>query len=220
MLHDLNDIKSTKGLKILHVNIRSLLAHWDEVESVLLDGQLDIVVFTETWLHANCKDNLLAVRGYRCIRLDRCVANCRGTIKKGGGICVFVKNDFEIFTWSNLDVSTCDIEMLSISCKKGNQKRTNLTVVYRPPTGNVNSALDNISECISEVRRAMSGNTVVIGDLNVDLSKQSAHTHRLEQFANQCNLNQLIDSPTRISISSETLIDHLYTDIHMLQCQG
>lgn len=145
---DINDVKTIKGLKIVHVNIHSLLVHWDEVESVFLDGLFDIVVFTESWLHAKCKDNLCMVRGYRTIRLDRQVKNRNGTVKKGDGICVFVKDVFETFTWSNLSVSNSDIEILSISCKKGNQKRINLTAIYHPPTGNVNTALDSITECI------------------------------------------------------------------------
>lgn len=126
---------------------------------------------------------------------------------------MFVKDDFEISTWSNLDVSNSDVEMLSISCKKGNQKRINLVRIYRPPTGNVNSALVTISECIVEIRRSMSGNTVVIGDFNIDLLKPNIHLLRLEQFAYQRNLTQLIDSLTRVSVTSETLIDHLYSDV-------
>lgn len=182
MPFDLKDIKTTKGLKIVHVNIRSLLAHWDEVESVFLDGSLDIVVFTETWLHASCDSNLIEVQGYRCIRLDRQVSNRNGSTKKGGGICIFIKDDFDTVSWSNLDVSNSDIEMLSVPSKKGNLKRINLTIVYRPLTGNLGQSIDTLTECILEIGRNMSGNTVIVGDFNVDLLKKNVQSHRLEHL--------------------------------------
>lgn len=102
---NLKDVKTMKGLKILHVNIRSLLAHWEEVESTLLEGALDIVIFTETWLHANCDDNLFYVHGYKLFRLDRKTVTDSGLTKRGGGICIFVKNNFDILQWPNLEIS-------------------------------------------------------------------------------------------------------------------
>lgn len=52
-------------MKILHLNIRSLLAHWEEIKATILDECLDIVMFTETWLHENCENNLFAADGLK-----------------------------------------------------------------------------------------------------------------------------------------------------------
>lgn len=204
MSANLIDIKSMKGLKLLHVNIRSMLAHWEEVESTFLDGSLDVVAFTETWLHANCDDNLFHVNGFNFFRLDRRTVTHSGLTKRGGGICVFVKNNIDVLQWPKLEVSNSDIETMSLSCKRGNHKRLNVTVVYRPPTGNINSAIDTVSDNILEIRGSVSGNSIIFGDFNIDLLTNNVQSKRLEQFANFCNVEQLIQGPTRIAAVSET----------------
>lgn len=40
-------LHTAKGIKIFHVNIRSLFHKFDEVCVTLLNGDLDIVIFTE-----------------------------------------------------------------------------------------------------------------------------------------------------------------------------
>lgn len=70
MAYHAEQVKCMKGLKIVHINARSLLQHFDEFSHVFLDCRFDIVVFTETWLHSNCTDSLLHVNGYKLYRLD------------------------------------------------------------------------------------------------------------------------------------------------------
>lgn len=64
MSHDLNVIKSAKGLKLLFLNARSLLQHFDELENDLLDGVFDVIVFGETWLHSRVGDHLITSNQY------------------------------------------------------------------------------------------------------------------------------------------------------------
>ena len=46
----LTDLKKQKGLKIVHLNIRSLFKKKDSLEYDLLDGSTDILGLSETWL--------------------------------------------------------------------------------------------------------------------------------------------------------------------------
>lgn len=110
-----------------------------------------------------------------------------------------------------MEISYSDIETIILSCKQGNHKRLNLTFVYCPPTGNLNAALDTLSDNISESKSLMSGNLVIVGDFNVDLLNPNVHSRQMEQFVNLCNVNQLIQGPTHITFSFETLIDQLYS---------
>lgn len=43
-------IKEHKGFKLVHLNARSLTQHFDELGVTFLDGSLDVVIFTESWL--------------------------------------------------------------------------------------------------------------------------------------------------------------------------
>lgn len=91
-------------------------------------------------------------------------------------------------------------------------KRVNLTMAYRLPSGNIKAAVDTLADCVSVIRGSTSGHTMVIGDFNIDLLNLNAHTRRLEQIANLCNITQLVKGPTRITHKSETTLDHLYTN--------
>lgn len=64
--HKLLDVKSTKGFKLVHMNVRSLLRNLDEINGCFLVGALDAIVLTETWLHLNVSDTLIFNPNYTC----------------------------------------------------------------------------------------------------------------------------------------------------------
>lgn len=217
---DLDVIKKEKGTKLIHLNIRSLLANLDEVKTDLLDGSLDIVALSETWLHSRCSNGLLQATNYNLIRHDRLTEVSKGRTKRGGGIVVYVRKEYDVRAWPSLSVSNSDLEMLCIPCKLGNNKKINLFVVYRPPTGKLQSAIDTLNDNIAELRRLTSGEVVVIGDFNVDLLTNNVQSRSLSTFAVSSRTCQLIDSPIRITGVTGTLIDHLYPDILHVSGKG
>lgn len=212
MSFSLQSVKEVRGVKIVHINVRSLLQHFDELYISFLDGAFDIVVFTESWLHSNCSDSLISVPGYRHFKLDRRSQTKSGAVKKGGGIVVYVKDTVEVVTWANLDSSDIEPEVLSLSCKVGHRRRVNLTAVYRPPTGNVQIALDRLEGIIENIRLSISGDTVLTGDLNVDLLNDNALTKKINQFCNATRLEHIVTEATRVSNRSCTT-DHIYYNI-------
>lgn len=88
MSYSVEHIKLLKGLKIVHVNVRSVLKHFDEIESTFLDGGFDVVLLTESWFHANVGDNLVSAKGYNLTRLDWQSKMASGVTKSGGGIII------------------------------------------------------------------------------------------------------------------------------------
>lgn len=184
MPHSLDSVKDQKGLKILHLNSRSLINHLDELKVSFLDGSFDVCVFTESWLHSNCTDNLIHAQGYSLFRLDRRVERHSGYVKKGGGIIVYVKEGTDVCTWPNLDVSEGDLECINLSCKQGMHRKVNLTCVYRPPSGRVQPPLDRLESIVESIRLTTSGDSVVVGDFNIDLLVDNLHSRKLKQFAN------------------------------------
>lgn len=218
--YTIDSLNEYKGIKVVHANIRSLLHNFDDIAVNLLNGLLDIVVLTESWLHENCADSLISVAGYKHYRLDRQTLSSNGSRKKGGGIIIYVKHGYSVATHSQLDSSDKDLEIMSISCKLGFNKRINVSAVYRPPTGNVQSAMDKIEVVVRSIRGTTSGYTVVTGDLNVDLLTPSTYATKVRQFACSCNLVQLINDPTRFSPKSQSLIDHVYTNARHLSKSG
>lgn len=117
-------------------------------------------------------------------------------------------------------MANSDIELLCVSCKLGNNKRTNLLVVYRPPTGKLQSAIDILSDSTEEIRRSTSGEIVILGDFNVDMLPNNIQSRNLSMFATAARVSQIIKSPTRISNATSTLIDHIYTDMNNISDTG
>lgn len=115
-MHELDWVRQAKGLKIFYLNIRSLLSNLDEVKATLLDGTFDIVALTETWLHNQCCNSLLEVDGFTLYRQDRKTVTRGGRVKGGGGICIYVKNEFNVVTFPTLYTSNPDLESMHISC--------------------------------------------------------------------------------------------------------
>lgn len=212
MSFSVDSVKDSKGIKLVHVNARSLIHHFDELYISFLDRKFDIVIFTESWLHSNCSDSLISVEGYKHYRLDRCSKAPSGYTKRGGGIVVYIKSEFDVTTWPNLDNSDGDLELLNLSCKLGKHRKVNLSTVYRPPTGNVQKAIDKIESVIEGIRLNASGDIVIAGDFNVDLLSNDAHVRKLHQLSNSCRVEQIISEATRITQKSRTLLDHIYTD--------
>lgn len=217
---DLEFLYNAKGIKIFHVNIRSLLQKFDEVYATLLNGNLDIVIFTETWLHKNVSDSLIQVDGFNLYRLDRQVTGPSGNCKRGGGICIYVKNEFVVSNWTNYNVSNRDIEFLTISCKLGFNRNIVLHTVYRPPTGNAQAALDMLYRNIEDLKLHLSGDRFVLGDFNIDLNKGSNIGSKLLRVGKNLGLCQLISESTRYATGGSSLIDHIYTDCNHVSHSG
>lgn len=81
MAHTLKEVKEAKGVSFVHLNSRSLIKHFDEIDQTFLDGQLDVVVVTESWLHKNVGDSLVSSDLYNLVRLDRQVVGATGNVK-------------------------------------------------------------------------------------------------------------------------------------------
>lgn len=86
IIFTLDKVKKQKGFCISHLNVRSLVPKLDKFKCLFLDGQIEIVGISETWLHSKIDSALIEVNGYHMIRQDR----CQSTKKRGGGLCLYV----------------------------------------------------------------------------------------------------------------------------------
>lgn len=52
---------------------------------------------------------------------------------------------------------------------------------------------------------------VFVGDVNIDLLKDNCYAKKLRECINNTTMKQIITEPTRITVNSRTLIDHVMT---------
>lgn len=57
------EVNSIKGVKLVYLNVRSLLRHIDELRVTLLDGSFDVIIFGESWLNQNVANSLIRCDG-------------------------------------------------------------------------------------------------------------------------------------------------------------
>lgn len=215
----LSALKSLKGVKLVHLNVRSLLAHFDEVRSDFLDGSIDIAVFSETWLHTLVADSLISVEGYNLFRLDRQTNGLNGKNKNGGGLCVYVKDTLVATAVTEHSISNRDLESIHVKVNGFKQKTIDLFVIYRPPSGTAQNAIESLHDMMSNVVRC--GETVLVGDFNLDTSKPNdVKVKKLHSMTNSFSLVSHIKDPTRITHKTSTTIDLMYSDICHVSVSG
>ena len=103
--HITKELPKARGLKISHLNVRSLLPKLDDIRILLKDGPFDIFTISETWLNASILDQELHIPGYSVIRQDR-------ADKQGGGTAAYIRDGIPFKSRPDLnETENCWIEI-------------------------------------------------------------------------------------------------------------
>lgn len=185
-------------LKVAHLNIRTLLGHFQEFKDMLLTNNFDVFGISETRLDDSIPSSTLHIDGYRFIREDRC--------RSGGGVGVYIRASlkFTRFTMSS------DLEQIWI---KLDSKRScfALGILYKPPCYNYKQFYSLFEDAVAYVYPAVD-NILCLGDFNVDMLRtESSECRFVTVTLEGLGLFQIVDKPTRVTDESETLLDHILT---------
>lgn len=211
-------MKSKKGLRLLSWNIQSLRAKFNEFKEFIdiFHGEncfFDIIGLQECWELKN--HDLYQLENYNFIHKTRTQSN-------GGGICYFINKKFRFKELKNLSIfEEKVIECLTIEIEISKNEKLIVSNLYRSNTQHAtysmseqnNRFLDAFSTLQSDLS-SLNKNSYIMGDLNYDLLKFEQHEKTKvlleDSFGN--GFLELVSIPTRISNTSATLIDHLYTN--------
>lgn len=91
-----------------------------------------------------------------------------------------------------------------------------ITVIYRPPQTNDNIFLEYIEGFIDD-HLDFDGNIILIGDFNIDFSRDTFYCKKLRDLFYKNALYQIVTTPTRITNNSETIIDYIVTNNKSIQ---
>ena len=188
-----------KGLKIGHLNIRSLPLHLDELRLILQEHPFDIFSINESRLDSSISKGEVKINGYSIIRKDR--------NREGGGVAIFVK---ENLTYSKVDLPDfSDLELVCILISQPFSKQILISSWYRPPDSPVVvlSRFENFLRFIDSKETE----SIILTDSNCDLLKPDSQAGALSFYYDAYQYTQLIKKPTRITEDCETLIDHIAT---------
>ena len=143
-----DDMKTTRGLKIAHLNIRSLKNNIVFIDSLRLEGidkkSVDVLTVSETWLDDITSDAEIELAGFVCARLDRTGA------KEGyGGVATYIRDGLP-FRLRNY-INTGGHECLWIKLMRDKCKPTFICCTYRAPDVDFNGFISSLQNSMSAV---------------------------------------------------------------------
>ena len=200
----------TRGLKVCHLNIRSLLPKIDILRLFINKNPFDVIAVSETWLKPSVTNAEINIANYSIARQDR-------KDKTGGGTVIYVRNGLPYR--SRTDLQNNYSESCWIEITRRNTKSLFISSVYRPPDFEIKNFIEKFNNDISKIQE--NAEIILLGDFNVDYNRRSTAKSRLQTLARAFSLEQLITSPTRITESSESIIDLIFVNnIHRVVASG
>ncbi|KAK9718379.1 Endonuclease-reverse transcriptase [Popillia japonica] len=188
--------------KLAHINARSILKNFNSLKDCVVVNDFDVVTVTETWLNDAVADDLVHINDYIVVREDR------GGDRRGGGVCVFLKNQIAFKKLEIITDASCEQLWLSI---KINKISIAVGVVYRPPYTNCNDFISNLEENLSNIY-VKHTEIFCAGDMNINMLDCNGSNYRLLYgLLDATGLAQVIDEPTRMGRSSCSLLDVVIT---------
>ena len=205
------------------MNIRSLVNKFEQLKIELEDVDIDIFGITETWLTEGVSSNILNIKGYNIERSDRCFNDIEtGLPKRGGGLCIYYSKQLASDTskWRGYNVSSPDLELQIVEFCREKARNIILLNVYRPPNGNVENMVNHLNLTLSNIPRQDRKDIIVMGDFNVNMSGNDADKRRLIRFSQVSSLDQLIESPTRCTVNTSSMIDLIFSNMTHVESSG
>ena len=194
-------------LSFLHLNCRSIINKISEITMLLNLLPVDLLAITESWLNHSNSDQV-------CIPGYSFVGECRQT-GRGGGVGFFIKSHikFEIMSLPSTLPSHSSYECLLLRFPQPNGSYYITGVVYRPPGQDLVQFNLEFGQLIAFLTKK-NNDILILGDFNIDLLKSQNHllTSEFLDTLSSYNFLPLITKPTRITSTTSTLIDNIFTN--------
>ena len=207
-LKDLLSNNSDDSFSVFHCNTRSLSKHIDSLQDLLvtIDNQFSLIGISETKLNENSICNV-DIPNYIFLRHD--------SPTSAGGVGLYIHNSIKFLPRNNLDlrIDNCENLWVEIELSRG-QKNIIVGLIYRHPNADISQFSDALSTTLDEISNE-NKQVIILGDINIDLIKYESN-HIISEYLDMLYSNfcfPVITQPTRITDHSETLIDHIYTNV-------
>uniref|UniRef100_UPI000521885F uncharacterized protein LOC104265527 n=1 Tax=Ciona intestinalis TaxID=7719 RepID=UPI000521885F len=192
-----------------------------------LNFKPDIVSITETWIVENQPGHYNNLQGYSFISNNR-------SKYRGGGVGLYIKSNL------NFHIKQCTsimeekifeslfvtLEDISFNTTSNSSQSSSLIcgVIYRSPGIDPKSNLEFRTHLSSVLDKLETRNSkcIIMGDFNYDLiNENNTNTNDfIDLMHDYCYQSIIINKPTRITDTSATAIDHIWTTINSSQIKA
>ena len=209
-----NLIKNSKEVfSSLSLNIRSLKKNCHNfrnlIESISTKHfQFSVIGLQEIWSKSN-----ISLNGYHPI-----ISNERNE-RRGGGVGLYVKNDLKFQKIEDLSIfheGTFESICLKVFC--GKERYRIIANFYRPPNSSMkdfNSKMQSFLDMLEKEQHFKNAvEIILLGDFNCNLLNHETHkdTNDFLNLFLSSSFLPLITLPSRVTDTSSTLIDNIWTN--------
>lgn len=198
-------IRQKDVLNIVHQNIRGLNSKLEELNLFLENHNITLLCITEHWLQ-----DYQLMFNFNNHNVISCFAR-KSAIH--GGSLIIVNNHVkskerrdivQLSSERNVEVSCVELQHFIVIC------------IYRPPSGDFN-IFEQVVEDVLNIISKSNKEIVVCGDFNVNLLEPSVLSSRLLNLFKCFNLGNLFLEATRITASSATCLDNIFSSIEPVE---
>lgn len=193
------------------LNVRSLNNKFNDVGVLISSFHGYFICFTETWLKSE---------QIKCLHLENynLITEYSRTHGTGGGCCIFAREDLII---KKLDFVEYTLERVFEVC--GLICRTNVFQfvvinIYRPPQSSFNAFYAMLTRLLHATFRKDS-TYFICGDFNVNFNVESSEQQLLLNLMAEYGLHIIVSDFTRVTTTSQTAIDQIFSNISMLDAE-
>lgn len=197
-------------LLILHVNIRSMLKNFAQLEYILTHSRhtIHLVIITEANIKKGCQ-NLFELESYNMYTSLR-------AHRKGGGIIIYAHNSI-LFT--QFKTTTQYLECILGEAEINSHYKIGVCAMYRPPDYS-NSKTGFIKELTNTIKQySRKNDLVLLGDANIDLKKltpiRNSYINSMSEIGLDCGISQYTRIEKKGEIITKSCIDHVF-----IRCSG
>ena len=200
-LEELNQLSHVvkPQLSALHLNIRSLSKHFDELCHLLnsFPFQLDLFACCETWITPQVDISSLQISGYNIITDNR-------TFSTGGGVALYIKSSFENHLRNDLKIA--GVENIWVDTQD-----LLIGVIYNPPSGSQRDFIDEFENVLHSVFLSKR-KCLILVDFNINTLVKSTIAKEYLNLIHSEGFNPLILEATRVTESTTSCIDHILSN--------
>jgi hypothetical protein len=202
-------------MSIAHLNAISLniVDKFSEISAIAELHKFGLLAFSETWLNSTISNESILMTGFSApLRKDRISS-------RGGGVSLYVADHLPFVRLLDLESPFTELLWAEIAV---NRVKILCGVCYRPPSqisDQLDLFLNYLQASLDSINMSNNFSTIIIlGDFNAHFyfaGASSLNTDvgvKLYNFLEGNNLFQLIEEPTRVTLTGKTILDLIITD--------
>ena len=194
----MSKIHTGQNVRIGHLNVYHLANKVTDI-NVFLNTPSHFHVFgiTETRLGSHISDDIVAVPNYSIIRKDQ-------SKQRETGVAAYIHDSIQHLIRRRVDLETDKVECIWIELKHKKTTPLLICMLYRNPASTF-EWYDNFL-CMIDRIDIPNNDILLLGDFNIDMLK--SHT-AWDSTITMLGLKQLVSTPTRVTATSATIVDHI-----------